>query len=128
MGRVVRREGSIHVAEEFVSCLLHQKILLYYLQQVSAEVLRLSSNLIVEVRRTVSYRGLVLHLHVSSEVYCGDVCGEQHQVAVEGFVRVHTEEQPLDPCCMRHPTGVVEWAYLPLGEIVRSRDPGVHIL
>ena len=25
MGRVVRREGSIHVAEEFVSCLLHQK-------------------------------------------------------------------------------------------------------
>ena len=25
---------------------------------------------------------------MSSEVYCGDVCGEQHQVAVEGFVRV----------------------------------------
>ena len=65
---------------------------------------------------------------MSSEVYCGDVCGEQHQVAVEGFVRVRTEEQPLDPCCMRQPTGVVEWAYLPLGEIVRSRDPGVHIL
>ena len=37
----------------------------------------------------------------------GDVCGEQHQVAVEGFVRVRTEEQPLDPCCMRQPTGVV---------------------
>ena len=49
----------------------------------SSVVLRLSSNLIVEVRRTVSYRGLVLHLHVSSEVYCGDVCGEQHQVAVD---------------------------------------------
>ena len=60
---------------------------------------------------------------MSSEVYCGDVCGEQHQVAVEGFVRVRTEEQPLDPCCMRQPTGVVEWAYLPLGEIVRSRIP-----
>ena len=58
---------------------------------------------------------------MSSEVYCGDVCGEQHQVAVEGFVRVRTEEQPLDPCCMRQPMGVVEWAYLPLGEIVRSR-------
>ena len=80
------------------------------------------------MRRTVSYRGLVLHLHVSSEVYCDDVCGEQHQVAVEGFVRVRTEEQPLDPCCMRQPTGVVEWAYLTLGEIVRSRDSGVHIL
>ena len=46
--------------------------------------------------------------------------GSSHQVAVEGFVRVRTEEQPLDPCCMRQPTGVVEWAYLPLGEIVRS--------
>ena len=23
---------------------------------------------------------------MSSEVYCGDVCGEKHQVAVEGFV------------------------------------------
>ena len=84
--------------------------------------MRLSSNLIVEVRRTVSYRGLVLHLHVSSEVYCGDVCGEQHLVAVEGFVRVRTEEQPLDPCCMRQPTGVVEWAYLPLGEIEATTE------
>ena len=44
---------------------------------------------------------------MSSEVYCGYVCGEQHQVAVEGFVRVGTEEQPLDPCCMRQPTEIL---------------------
>ena len=44
---------------------------------------------------------------MSSEVYCGYVCGEQHQVAVEGFVRVGTEEQPLDPCSMRQPTEIL---------------------
>ena len=62
---------------------------------------------------------------MSSEVYCGDVCGEQHQVAVEGFVRVRTEEQPLDPCCMRHCVSQREWLSGPIFLWARLSDPGI---
>ena len=60
MGRVVRREGSIHVAEEFVSCLLHQKGWFGHGQflPVPGGVGWTSSCLVVELYHGLEARGL----------------------------------------------------------------------
>ena len=60
MGRVVRREGSIHVAEEFVSCLLHQKGWCGHGQflPVPGGVGWTSSCLVVELYHGLEARGL----------------------------------------------------------------------
>ena len=60
MGRVVRREGSIHVAEEFVSCLLHQKGWFGHWQFLSVPggVGWTSSCLVVEPYHGLEARGL----------------------------------------------------------------------
>ena len=60
VGRVVRREGSIHVAEEFVSCLLHQKGWFGHGQflPVPGGVGWTSSCLVVELYHGLEARGL----------------------------------------------------------------------
>ena len=60
MGRVVRREGSIHVAEEFVSCLFHQKGWFGHGQflPVPGGVVWTSSCLVVELYHGLEARGL----------------------------------------------------------------------
>ena len=60
VGRVVRREGSIHVAEEFVSCLLHQKGWFGHGQflPVPGGVGWTSSCLVVELYHVLEARGL----------------------------------------------------------------------
>ena len=60
VGRVVRREGSIHVAEEFVSCLLHQKGWFGHgkFLPVLAGVGWTSSSLVVQLYYGLEARGL----------------------------------------------------------------------
>ena len=60
VGRVVRREGSIHVAEEFISCLLHQKGWFGHEQflPVPGGVGWTSSCLVVELYHGLEARGL----------------------------------------------------------------------